>query len=131
VELGVSVARADAAIWLARLVADGTLRLEPGGDVAAAGRALATIPGIGEQMIAMLVTRALRWPDAVPLSDKALQRAAEVPSQHALLTLSQRWRPWRAYAALHLWLRDEARASEHAVASAPRRQSSPRTAIAS
>jgi len=128
-ELGVSAGRAQAAIALARLVADGALRLDPGGDVAAASRALATVPGVGEQLTAMLVSRALRWPDVLPTSDKSLQRAAGVPSQATLLRLSQRWRPWRAYAALHLWLRDDAQLCE-STAVAARRAVAPRAAIA-
>lgn len=129
-ELGVSAGRAQAAIALARLVADGTLRLDPGGDVGAASRALATIPGVGEQLTAMLVSRALRWPDVLPTSDKTLQRAAGVPSQATLLRLSQRWRPWRAYAALQLWLRDDAQLAKD-TAVAARRSGATRAAFAS
>jgi AraC family transcriptional regulator of adaptative response / DNA-3-methyladenine glycosylase II len=129
-ELGVSHGRAEAAIALARLMAEGSLRLDPGSDVAAASELLATIPGVGEQLTAMLVSRALRWPDVLPTSDKSLQRAGDVSSQGALLRLSQRWRPWRAYAALHLWLREDALVTQN-LAATGRRASTTRTAIAS
>ena len=40
-------------------------------------------------------------------SDALLQRAARVASARALDERAQRWRPWSAYAALHLMLRDD------------------------
>jgi AraC family transcriptional regulator of adaptative response / DNA-3-methyladenine glycosylase II len=46
---------------------------------------------------------ALGWPDAFPASDRALQRAAGVNSPRLLLARAEQWRPWRAYAAIHLW----------------------------
>jgi AraC family transcriptional regulator of adaptative response / DNA-3-methyladenine glycosylase II len=100
--LGVPCHRVRALVAVARLVADGDLRLEPGSDVAAALRALAEVPGIGDRIAATIVMRALDWPDAFPASDRALWRAAGVVSAHELLRRAQRWRPWRAYAALHL-----------------------------
>jgi 3-methyladenine DNA glycosylase/8-oxoguanine DNA glycosylase len=51
----------------------------------------------------------MHWPDAFPASDPALQRAAGVPSPGLLRARAEAWRPWRAYAALHLWLHDAAR----------------------
>jgi AraC family transcriptional regulator of adaptative response / DNA-3-methyladenine glycosylase II len=44
------------------------------------------------------------WPDAFPASDHMLQRAAGLSSPRTLRALAERWRPWRAYAALHLRL---------------------------
>lgn len=109
VALGIPQQRADTAVALARMVADGTLRLEPGNDVAETTRVLAGIPGVGEQMIAMLVSRALRWPDLLPSNDRALQRSAGTVTARGLIARAQRWRPWCAYAAQHLWLHDESR----------------------
>jgi DNA-3-methyladenine glycosylase II len=57
----------------------------------------------------MIVMRALSLTDALPVADSALQRAAKVSSAGALEALGEQWRPWRTYAALHLWLEDEAR----------------------
>jgi probable HAF family extracellular repeat protein len=42
------------------------------------------------------------WPDAFPSSGAALQRAARVSGEAALLRRAERWRPWRGYAAGHL-----------------------------
>jgi 3-methyladenine DNA glycosylase/8-oxoguanine DNA glycosylase len=65
--------------------------------------------GVGERLATLIVMRALYWPDAFPASDPALQQAAGASSRTALLTRAEAWRPWRAYAAQHLWLLDEER----------------------
>jgi AraC family transcriptional regulator of adaptative response / DNA-3-methyladenine glycosylase II len=41
-------------------------------------------------------------PDAWPAGDLALVRAAGTTSA-ALAARAEAWRPWRAYAAMHLW----------------------------
>jgi AraC family transcriptional regulator of adaptative response / DNA-3-methyladenine glycosylase II len=107
--LGIPRSRATAAVEVARFVADGTLRLEPGSDAAEARRALTEIPGVGDQVATTIVTRALYWPDALSITDCALQRAAGVSTARQLGAQGERWRPWRAYAAMHLWLEREAR----------------------
>ena len=50
---------------------------------------------------------ALSWPDAFPPTDRVLQRAVGALDARSLETQAEDWRPWRAYAALHLWLLDE------------------------
>src|SRR6266571_1191565 len=94
VRLGVPPRRAAAVIALARAVVGGQLRLEPGSDVAATRRALLDLGGIGERLATWIVMRALYWPDAFFSKDRALLGRAEA------------WRPWRAYAAMHLCLED-------------------------
>jgi AraC family transcriptional regulator of adaptative response / DNA-3-methyladenine glycosylase II len=47
--------------------------------------------------------RALRWPDAFPAGDVALQKALRVSSARAATEASQAWRPWRSYAVLRAW----------------------------
>ena len=49
-----------------------------------------------------IVGRALQWPDAFPPADRTLRRAVGVSSMRELVTRAERWRPWRAYAAMHL-----------------------------
>src|SRR5262249_10233605 len=105
VDLGVARRRAETLLSLARAVAGGTVRPGPGPDVAQAHRPLVEITGIDERLATMIVMRALYWPDAFPLSDRALQAAAGIATPRALRTRAEKWRPWRAYAALHLWLR--------------------------
>jgi 3-methyladenine DNA glycosylase/8-oxoguanine DNA glycosylase len=64
--------------------------------------------------------RALREPDAFPAADVGLMRAlddgAGRPSAAALLARSQAWRPWRAYAALHLWTAPTSKETDRAFA---------------
>ena len=52
--------------------------------------------------------RQLREPDAFPAADIGLMRAMAGPggvrpTAAALAARAEAWRPWRAYAALHLW----------------------------
>ena len=102
--LGLPRRRAESLALLARAVAEGSLRLQPGSDVEATRRALMDIAGIGDRLATTIVMRALYWPDAFPASDPALQRAAGVSGAAELRDRAEAWRPWRAYAAMHLWL---------------------------
>jgi AraC family transcriptional regulator of adaptative response / DNA-3-methyladenine glycosylase II len=107
--LGVAPRRARALATAARAIADGHLVLEPGSDVIAAHRALSAIEGVSDRLATQIVMRTLYWPDAFPASDRALQRAAGVSGPGTLLARAERWQPWRAYAALHLWLHEAER----------------------
>lgn len=100
VDLGVSRERAEAITAVARL------QLEPGGDAAASRDALLRIDSVDEQLATTILMRTLRWPDAFPATDAALQQAAGLSDASSLLERAEAWRPWRAYAALHLWLTD-------------------------
>jgi AraC family transcriptional regulator of adaptative response / DNA-3-methyladenine glycosylase II len=71
-------------------------------------RRLRALPGIGEWTAQYIAMRQLREPDAFPAADVALMRAlADAdgvrPTAEQLLARAEAWRPWRAYAALHLW----------------------------
>jgi AraC family transcriptional regulator of adaptative response / DNA-3-methyladenine glycosylase II len=77
---------------------------------------LRALPGIGEWTAQYIAMRALREPDAFPASDIGLLRAMAEPdgtrpSAAALASRAEAWRPWRAYAAQHLWTSDGAAAS--------------------
>ena len=103
---GIPAQRAAAIAHIARMVAEGTLPLEPGSDVNAAHRALAETDGVGERLATTIVARALQWPDAFSSSDPVLQCAAGATTARDLERRAEAWRPWRAYAALHLAPRD-------------------------
>jgi AraC family transcriptional regulator of adaptative response / DNA-3-methyladenine glycosylase II len=69
---------------------------------------LRSLAGIGEWTAQYIAMRELREPDAFPAADIGLMRAMRDrngvrPSPAALLGHAEQWRPWRAYAALHLW----------------------------
>jgi AraC family transcriptional regulator of adaptative response / DNA-3-methyladenine glycosylase II len=101
--LGLPRPQAEALAALAQAVARGALRLEPGLDVPSTLRVLGEIPGVDERTATAIVMRALHWPDAFASSDPSLQRAAGVTNAGALLRVAEQWRPWRGYAAAHLW----------------------------
>ena len=96
-------ARARAVHALATAVDAGTVSLEPGGDVEASMRALVALPGIGDWTASYIAMRALRWPDAFPAGDLVVKRALGVTTAARAEAASAAWRPWRAYAVMHLW----------------------------
>ncbi len=46
---------------------------------------------------------ALAWPDAFPHPDVAVLKAMGETDGRRALARAEAWRPWRAYAVLHLW----------------------------
>jgi DNA-3-methyladenine glycosylase II len=92
---GMPASRARALRALAGAVAGG-LRLDPPLDLVATRAELLALPGIGPWTVEYVAMRALRDPDAWPGSDLWLRRAA-TPVE------AERWRPWRAYAAMVVW----------------------------
>jgi AraC family transcriptional regulator, regulatory protein of adaptative response / DNA-3-methyladenine glycosylase II len=101
--LGIVRARADALLALARAVTAGRIRLEPAGDVQPALAELRRLPGIGEWTAQYIAMRALGWPDAFPHTDLGLRKALGEANPKRILAMAEAWRPWRAYAAMHLW----------------------------
>jgi AraC family transcriptional regulator of adaptative response / DNA-3-methyladenine glycosylase II len=103
--LGLTGARETALKALASAVIDG--RLDFGAHVEEVTSRLASLPGLGEWTAQYVALRALGEPDAFPAGDVVLRRvAAEGGSPlgtKALEALSESWRPWRGYAAQHLW----------------------------
>lgn len=104
---------------LATSVAGGELVLSSTVDPARLRSSLVSLPGIGP-WTAHYVTMRLGDPDAFPASDLVLLRAlAAEPTGSTSVSARARelesraevWRPWRAYAALHLWRGDAARAT--------------------
>ncbi|WP_395778217.1 DNA-3-methyladenine glycosylase 2 family protein [Aquidulcibacter sp.] len=79
-----------------------------GGDTPVVVARLLGVKGIGPWTASYIALRALRDPDAFPAEDVALARGlvqpgGERPTRDALEQRSQAWRPWRAYAAQHIW----------------------------
>ncbi|MBA2317430.1 MAG: DNA-3-methyladenine glycosylase 2 family protein [Euzebyales bacterium] len=106
--IGMPSRRAAAVRALAAAVAEDRVVLDGTADPAMMQRRLARLPGIGPWTVAYVALRALRDPDAFPASDLGLLRAAgrydpALEDQRALAARAEAWRPWRGYAALHLW----------------------------
>jgi AraC family transcriptional regulator of adaptative response / DNA-3-methyladenine glycosylase II len=102
---GLARERALAIRTLAQAVAERRLRLEPGADPETVIDQLEDLPGIGEWTAQYIALRALSWPDAFPHGDLGLLRSLDETSSTRLRTLADAWRPWRAYAVMHLWNR--------------------------
>jgi len=80
----------------------------PFGTVEEAITRLRGICGIGEWTAQYIALRALREMDAFPATDIGILRGAAMldgtrPTSASLLNRAESWRPWRAYAAQHLW----------------------------
>lgn len=107
--LGLTRARAEAVVALARATVAGALDFPAGTTThAQAVAALKTIRGVGEWTAQYVALRALRFPDAFPDGDLGLRKALAGPGEPPVSTVvlrahAERWRPWRAYAVLHLW----------------------------
>jgi AraC family transcriptional regulator of adaptative response / DNA-3-methyladenine glycosylase II len=102
--LGVPRGRADAIVSIARSLVDGSLRLDPDDNVAGTLRLLTETHGLDEQAASAIVMRALYWPDAFPANDPAILRQARATTADELRQCAEAWRPWRAYAAMYLWM---------------------------
>jgi 3-methyladenine DNA glycosylase/8-oxoguanine DNA glycosylase len=101
--VGIVSVRAGSILALARAVSAGQLRLEPGADPRATIEQLRMVPGIGAWTAEYIAMRALRWPDAFPRDDVALRKALGGVGADEAEALAEAWRPWRSYAAVHLW----------------------------
>lgn len=99
--LGVPPRLGDAIRMLSRAVLVDDLVLTGSADAERVATALAALPGIDGPTIQTILMRALREPDAFPESD--LVAGVGLADGGARLR-SERWRPWRAYAAMYRWI---------------------------
>ena len=103
-EIGMPAARRKALRAVAAALASGDVVLDPGADRAETREALLAIPGIGPWTASYLQMRALHDPDAFLASDLGVVKgAAHLGIDGPLEEVSERWRPWRAYAVQYLW----------------------------
>ncbi len=101
--LGIIATRARAIVALAREVDSGALRLAPSAPVEETLAALEKLPGVGPWTAQYIAMRALAWPDAFPHPDVAVLKAMKETDARRASARADAWRPWRAYAVLHLW----------------------------
>jgi len=101
--IGIPARRAETIQRLARAVDSGDLSFEGVVDLPGFAAKLREIPGVGEWTAQYIALRVLGDPDAFPASDLGLLRAAGAKSARELEKRAEAWRPWRDYAALHLW----------------------------
>lgn len=104
--IGMPAARARAVTAFAAAAAAGDVRLDGALDLDDLLGSLMTLPGIGPWTAHYLALR-LGERDAFPSGDLGLRRAlavdGELPTEAAVAARAEAWRPWRAYAAVHLW----------------------------
>jgi AraC family transcriptional regulator of adaptative response / DNA-3-methyladenine glycosylase II len=106
--IGLTRVRASAISTLAEKVASGDLAIESCLDLGETLRRLEELPGVGEWTAQYIAMRALGEPDAFPATDLGLRRAlaagAKPIASARLAEIAEAWRPWRAYAAMALWM---------------------------
>jgi AraC family transcriptional regulator of adaptative response / DNA-3-methyladenine glycosylase II len=93
--------RGRALIGVAQAVADGKIELDPGADRDAVRADLVALPGIGPWTADYISMRALAHPDVMLETDLIIRRMLERHGVEPERT--ERWKPWRSYAAMHLW----------------------------
>ncbi len=101
--IGLTKARAETIRAFARAVTGGLIRFDDAVSSQEMIGSMCEIPGIGPWTANYIAMRALGDPDAFPASDLGLLKASGLSSARRLEDLAEAWRPWRSYAALHLW----------------------------
>jgi AraC family transcriptional regulator of adaptative response / DNA-3-methyladenine glycosylase II len=107
VHLAFPKSRQRSLIALIGALANGDVLLDAGCDWNRAREQLLALPGVGPWTAEIIAMRGLGDPDAFPATDLGVLVTAKqvgLPdNSRALIEHSARWRPWRSYAAQHLW----------------------------
>jgi AraC family transcriptional regulator, regulatory protein of adaptative response / DNA-3-methyladenine glycosylase II len=88
-------ARAESIVLLARAI--------DGKDFDLSIERLLAIPGVGPWTASYVAMRVLKRPDAFPAGDLGIRKALSVDRASDAEARAESWRPWRAYAVMHLW----------------------------
>ena len=108
-QIGMPGKRVAALQGFAHAVATGDVPLDSAtADASELRAALLALPGIGPWTVEYVAMRAWRDPDAWPAWDLVLMQSICARDPSLVRPTQQRtrtdaWRPWRAYAAMHLW----------------------------
>jgi 3-methyladenine DNA glycosylase/8-oxoguanine DNA glycosylase len=116
--VGLTPARARAISIFAGAVAANAVRLDRSIGLDRLIASITALDGLGPWTAHYLALR-LGEPDACPTTDLGLRRTLprHAPNATAALDdLAERWRPWRALAATHLWIADQAPVTPQRVA---------------
>jgi AraC family transcriptional regulator of adaptative response / DNA-3-methyladenine glycosylase II len=108
--VGLTNARTAAIAGIAAAAAADSRLFDPRRDLAEAVAHLRKLPGVGEWTAQYIAMRALGESDAFLADDLAIRRAFNANGRQYTTTqikaYAERWRPWRAYALMHLWMAD-------------------------
>ncbi|WP_411834358.1 AlkA N-terminal domain-containing protein [Pseudoxanthomonas mexicana] len=112
-EIGLIRARAATIREMARALLDGRVDFRPERTLEELVARWVALPGIGPWTAHYIALRATGHPDAFPAEDLVLQKAIFAQpapaaggmrmTARALSARAEAWRPWRAYAVIHLW----------------------------
>ena len=116
-DLGMPKSRLATLRAVAQASVDDPRLFQSSGDVDEAITKLTSVPGLGDWTAQYVALRILREVDGFPASDVGLLRGAEkvlgrTMTPKSLAMHAELWRPWRAYAAQHLWAADAASPSK-------------------
>jgi AraC family transcriptional regulator, regulatory protein of adaptative response / DNA-3-methyladenine glycosylase II len=108
--IGLTRARARCLFEAARAVRDGAVRWDAlrSAPTEEAERTLRELPGVGPWTASYVLMRGLGHRDAFPAGDLGVRKALEAVCGPRLrvaraMEIAEAWRPFRAYATLHLW----------------------------
>jgi AraC family transcriptional regulator of adaptative response / DNA-3-methyladenine glycosylase II len=103
IALGITSARANSILALSKAVTGRLILLEPTTDIEPVLARLQEIPGIGAWTAQYIALRAPGSPDAFLPTDLGVMKALGETNPKRILQIAEEWRPWRAYAVMHLW----------------------------
>jgi AraC family transcriptional regulator of adaptative response / DNA-3-methyladenine glycosylase II len=110
-ELGIPMARVETLLAIAAACRANPQLFDPQRDLAESVASLRSLPGVGEWTAQYIAMRAMGESDAFLAGDVGLQRRLGRGNQKLgsaqLLARAEGWRPWRAYALLHVWMADK------------------------
>jgi AraC family transcriptional regulator of adaptative response / DNA-3-methyladenine glycosylase II len=101
--IGLPATRARTVRAVAQAIAMERVDLGAGADPEQAVDALQALPGIGPWTASYIAMRALGWTDGFLADDLVVKRVLGVTTARAADAAAAGWRPWRAYAVVHLW----------------------------
>ena len=102
-QIGITRSRAQSILAMAQAVANRLITLDVAVSIDQALAKLKEFPGIGDWTVQYFAMRVFGWPDAFPYSDLGILKALKTNNPRQAMAAAERWRPWRAYAAMHLW----------------------------
>jgi AraC family transcriptional regulator of adaptative response / DNA-3-methyladenine glycosylase II len=105
--IGIPTQQAETINSLARAVLDGKLRFDSRTGLEDTLSRLRVFPRLDDGVASYIAMRSLGEPDALPHTDRGLSQALATHkspvSPRELVRIFEKFRPWRAYAAMHLW----------------------------
>lgn len=105
--IGITGARQVTIVNIARGIMDKAFALDSNQSFGDFQKEFSALKGIGEWTVNYVAMRGLGMVDSFPATDlgiiKALEKNGKRPGRKEILKMAEKWRPYRAYAALCLW----------------------------